>query len=269
MSNDGAAGSVVALRNVSFAYDRDVVLSDLSLEVTRGSLLGVVGPSGSGKTTLLKLLGGGLDPSLGSVESSPSLRIGYVPQVDTVNWYFPVTVDEVVLMGSSAGRRLGLRYGAEERDRAHALLHDLGIGHLEPRHIRELSGGQQQRVFVARALMADPNLVLLDEPMAGVDVKTRQDVLATLRDIAERGVAVVLTTHDLNSVAAHLPEVMCINRRLIAQGPPGSTLVPDVLYETFGAEMELIEHHGHPIVIDKHPDPVVVPIQRKADGIPG
>lgn len=116
--------------------------------------------------------------------------------------------------------------------------------------------------------MADPQLLLLDEPMAGVDVKTRQDVLATLRSIATGGVAVVLTTHDLNSVAAHLPEVVCINRRVIAQGPPATTLVPEVLLETFGAEMELIEHHGHPIVIDKHPDDVVVPISRRVDGRP-
>ena len=260
---------VVALRNVSFAYDHDVVLSDLTMEVVRGSFLGVVGPSGSGKTTMLRLLGGGLTPSTGSVEASPSFRIGYVPQVDTVNWYFPVTVEEVVLMGSRSTRRFGFGYGTDERKRAHGLLHDLGIGHLEPRHIRELSGGQQQRVFVARALMADPNLVLLDEPMAGVDVKTRQDVLATLRVISEKGVAVVLTTHDLNSVAAHLPEVMCINGRLIAQGPPASTLVPDVLFETFGAEMELIEHHGHPIVIDKHPDPLLPPTASRADGISG
>ncbi len=266
MSSESSA--LVTLRDVSFAYDREPVLTDVTISIEYGTLVGIVGPSGSGKTTLLKILGAALSPTLGSVETTRPLRIGYVPQVETVNWYFPITVDEVVLMGSPA-RRLGMGYSSDERSRVHTLLHDLGIGHLERRHIRELSGGQQQRVFLARALMADPDLVLLDEPMAGVDVKTRQDVLATLRFLTGDGIAVVLTTHDLNSVAAHLPQVVCLNRRLIAQGPPAETLVPVVLYETFGAEMELIEHEGHPIVIDTHPEPVVVPMRRRTDGNPG
>lgn len=265
MLNDTPPQPVVDLHDVGFAYDQEPVLSNVTMEITPGMLLGVVGPSGSGKTTLLKLIGGALTPTIGRIEVSPPLRVGYVPQVETVNWHFPVTVDEVVLMGSR-GRRLGVGYTDSERRSAHLLLHDLGIGHLEHRHIRELSGGQQQRVFVARALMADPQLVLLDEPMAGVDVKTRQDVLAVLRTLAARGVAVVLTTHDLNSVAAHLPAVVCINRRVVAHGPPAAVLVPEVLYETFGAEMELIEHEGHPIVIDKHSEPVIVPMRQRADG---
>ncbi len=266
MPVDGAA--LATLSEVSFAYEHETVVVDIDLELTTGSLRGIVGPSGSGKSTLLKLLGGIVQPTIGTVTTAPQLRIGYVPQVETVNWYFPVTVDEVVLMGSPA-RRLGVGYTTEEKARAHQLLHDLGIGHFEHRHIRELSGGQQQRVFLARALMADPDLVLLDEPMAGVDVKTRQDVLAILRTLAGDGIAVVLTTHDLNSVAAHLPAVVCLNRRIIAQGPPATTLVPDVLLETFGAEMELIEHEGHPIVIDKHPESTVIPRLRRADGRPG
>ncbi len=259
---------LVSLSTIGFAYDQEAVLSDVTLEVRAGELTGIVGPSGSGKTTLLKLMAGALTPTVGVAERPPGLRLGYVPQVETVNWYFPVTVDEVVLMGSPA-RRLGMGYTRGERHRAHNLLHDLGIGHLEHRHIRELSGGQQQRVFLARALMADPQLVLLDEPMSGVDVKTRQDVLVTLQALAGLGVAVVLTTHDLNGVAAHLPYVMCVNQRIVAQGPPATTLVPDVLFETFGAEMELIEHEGHPIVIDKHPESVIIPLKRSFDGHPG
>ena len=118
-------------------------------------------------------------------------------------------------------------------------------------------------------MMSDPNLLLLDEPVAGVDVKTRQDVLATLRSLTGDGVAAILTTHDLNGVAAHLPHVVCLKRTVIAAGPPASTLVPDVLLETFGAEMELIEHHGHPIVIDKHPHEPSVDRAGSAHGNPG
>lgn len=259
------ARSLATLEDVSYAYDRDAVVVDVDLIIEAGSLLSIVGPSGSGKSTLLKLLGGVLQPTVGTVTRQGGVRIGYVPQVETVNWYFPVTVDEVVLMGSRA-RRFGVGYTTGERRRAHRLLHDLGIGHFEHRHIRELSGGQQQRVFIARALMADPGLVLLDEPMAGVDVKTRQDVLVLLYGLAREGVAVVLTTHDLNSVAAHLPEVVCLNRRIVAHGTPATTLVPDVLLDTFGAEMELIEHEGHPIVIDKHAGPIAMPPNRRIDG---
>ncbi|MCL1594844.1 MAG: metal ABC transporter ATP-binding protein [Actinomycetia bacterium] len=250
--DEGAEPTLVHLESVAYAYAEDVVLDQVTLGIDRRSLVGIVGPSGSGKTTLLKILGGVLDPIRGSRIAAAGMRIGYVPQVETVNWYFPVTVDEVVLMGSPE-RRIGIGYTKHERNRAHNLLHDLGIGHFEHRHIRELSGGQQQRVFIARALMADPDLVLLDEPMSGVDVKTRQDVLEILSDLTHQGVAVVLTTHDLNGVAAHLPYIVCVKGRVVAEGPPGETLVPSVLLETFGAEMELIEHEGHPIVIDKHP----------------
>lgn len=257
--------ALISLTDVAYAYDRELVLTGVDIEIRPSAVLGIVGPSGSGKTTLLKLLAGALSPSRGSISRSPGVRVGYVPQVESVNWYFPVTVDEVVLMGSPA-RRFGAGYTVEERQRAHSVLHDLGIGHLENRHIRELSGGQQQRVFLARALMADPQVVLLDEPMSGVDVKTRQDVLAALRQLAAEGVAVVLTTHDLNSVAAHLPEVVCVNRRIVARGKPTEVLVPDVLFETFGARMELIEHRGHPIVIDIHPEPIAVATTGRVDG---
>lgn len=265
MTTDGRP--LIELRGVAYAYDRELVLTGVDLDIEPGSVVGIVGPSGSGKTTLLKLLAGAMSPSRGTAARQSSVRIGYVPQVESVNWYFPVTVDEVVLMGSPA-RRFGAGYTTDERQRAHSLLHELGIGHLENRHIRELSGGQQQRVFLARALMADPHVVLLDEPMSGVDVKTRQDVLEALRQLAARGVAVVLTTHDLNSVAAHLPEVICINRRIVARGTPLEVLVPDVLFTTFGARMELIEHHGHPIVIDMHPEPVVAIAEGSVHGSP-
>src|SRR5207244_9722960 len=140
---------------------------------------------------------------------SGAVPMGYVPQVETVNWYFPVTVREAVLMARLDGRRLPWS-SAEERAEADSVLERLGLGSLGGRHIRELSGGQQQRVFIARALLRRPQLLLLDEPTSGVDVRTRHNVLHLLGDLNADGLAIVLTTHDLNGMAAHLPWLVCL-----------------------------------------------------------
>jgi ABC-type Mn2+/Zn2+ transport system ATPase subunit len=124
------------------------------------------------------------------------------------------------------------------------VLERLGISELRDRHIRALSGGQQQRVFLARALIRRPELLLLDEPTAGLDVRTRQEILDLLGGLSDQGMGVVLTSHDLNAVAAALPEVVCLNRRVVAQGAPGEVFTPEVLRETFGSEMVVFRHDG-------------------------
>jgi ABC-type Mn2+/Zn2+ transport system ATPase subunit len=126
----------------------------------------------------------------------------------------------------------------------------LGLGGLGRRHIRELSGGQQQRVFIARALLGQPELLLLDEPTSGVDVKTRHEILHLLGELHQDGLAILLTTHDLNGIAAHLPHLVCMNRRVLGSGPPREVLTPEVLERTYDARMEVIEHAGMPLVID-------------------
>jgi ABC-type Mn2+/Zn2+ transport system ATPase subunit len=131
------------------------------------------------------------------------------------------------------------------------LLERLGIGSLGKRHIRDLSGGQQQRVFLARALVREPRLLLLDEPTSGVDIKTRHDVLHLLAELNHEGVTIVLTTHDLNSVAAHLPMVVCLNRRVVAVGAPGSVLTPSILEATYGAEMVVVRDGELTLIADK------------------
>jgi ABC-type Mn2+/Zn2+ transport system ATPase subunit len=138
-----------------------------------------------------------------------------------------------------------------QRRQIQSLLDRLGIGSLGKRHIRELSGGQQQRVFLARALIREPRLLLLDEPTSGVDIKTRHDVLHLLGELNHDGVTVVLTTHDLNSVAAHLPQVVCLNRRVVAYGAPGSVFTPRVLEATYGAEMIVVRDGDLTLIADK------------------
>ncbi len=244
---------LLRLDGVSCRYGRAEVLSHVDLTVSDSAFFGVVGPSGSGKTTLLRALMGQLRPSAGEVYRRPGLQISYVPQVETVNWDFPVTVDECVLMARVRGRRLPWPSTDERREVA-AILDRLGIGDLGKRHIRELSGGQQQRVFIARALLRGPDLLLLDEPTSGVDVKTRHEVLHLLTELNQDGLGIVLTTHDLNGIAAHLPTLLCLNREVIGFGPPASVLTADVLERTYGARMEVLEHGGMPVVIDGYDD---------------
>ena len=247
------AEPVLRLEAVTCRYGSEAVLDDVTLTVPERGFVGVVGPSGSGKTTLLRTVMGTVRPSRGVVWRRRGLAVAYVPQVETVNWSFPVTVGEVVLMARTRGRRLPWA-SRDEQAEVRAVLERLGIGDLERRHIRELSGGQQQRVFVARALLRRPDLLLLDEPTSGVDVRTRHDVLHLLRDLNHTGLAIVLTTHDLNGIAAHLPTLVCLNRRVIGAGRPRDVLTTPVLEQTYGARMEVLEHGGMPVVIDRYDD---------------
>ena len=241
--------SLISFDNVTCAYGATTALHHVTVAVEPGDFIGIVGPSGAGKTTLLRALTGRLKPVGGRVERRAGLRLGYVPQIETVDWSFPVTVRQVVLMAKLD--RVWPWPSRDERHEADRLLDRLGVDGLGDRHIRALSGGQQQRVFLARAMLADPELLVLDEPTAGVDVRTRHEVLHLLGDLNAEGRAVLVTTHDLNGIAAHLPRLWCMNGHLVADGPPVEVLTSATLEATFGAEMEVLEHMGLPLVIDR------------------
>ena len=245
----GPARSLVEVDGVSHSYGGPAVLDHIHLSIEVGSFLGIIGPSGSGKTTLLRIILGSLIPTIGTVKREPNLRVAYVPQVETVNWNFPITVSEVVLMSRSPSVRRPWAT-ASERSEVSDVLEQLGLAGLGDRHIRELSGGQQQRVFLARALHRKPDLLVLDEPTSGVDVRTRHEVVHLLTDLHRTGMAVVLTTHDINGLATHLPRIACVNRELIALGSPRDVLTPRVLERTYGAPMEVLEHGGLLLVTD-------------------
>jgi len=242
---------LVQLDRVSFAYTAEPVLHDVSLTVWPSEFTGIVGPSGSGKTTLLRLLLGTVHPSSGHLTRAAGTAVSYVPQLETVNWNFPVTVAECVLMARPQGR-LAPWASRAERVEVAAVLERLGIGGLGRRHIRELSGGQQQRMFIARALLRRPQLLLLDEPTSGVDVRTRHELLELLAELHRDGLAVVLSTHDLNGIAARLPHLIALQTRLVAAGTPAEVITPEVLAQAFGARMEVYQHDGLPVVIDRY-----------------
>lgn len=262
---------LIRFERVTCRYGKEPVLVNVDLTVSEGDFVGIVGPSGSGKTTLLRAIAGVVRPIAGSIVRDRSATVGYVPQVETVNWYFPVTVREAVLMSRIDGRVLPW---ASERDlrEADEVLDRLGIGELGGRHIRELSGGQQQRVFVARAMLRRPKLLLMDEPTSGVDVRTRHDVMHLIHELHHDGLAVVITTHDLNGIAAHLPLLVCLNREVIATGRPQEVITPDVLERTYGAPLEVLSHGGMPVVVEHYPEVEeerkVVPLREGHHGHP-
>jgi ABC-type Mn2+/Zn2+ transport system ATPase subunit len=253
--------ALLSLDRVTCQYGSDPVLVDVDLTVEPGDFVGVVGPSGSGKTTLLRAIMGTVAPIAGTIRRRPGVAVAYVPQVETVDWNFPVTVAECVLMART-GRRVPWPSRSERAEVA-GILDRLGLGGLGQRHIRQLSGGQQQRVFIARALFRRPQLLLMDEPTAGVDVKTRHDMLHLLEELNGEGLAILLTTHDLNGVAAHLPRLVCLNGEVIATGEPTRVLTPAVLEQIYGAPMDVLEHAGMPLVVDRYQGTNLVRLERR------
>lgn len=243
---------MIRLEGVGFSYGDADVLVGVDFSIEPGELAGIIGPSGSGKTTLLRILLGELRPTVGHrVATSPrDVAVGYVPQLEAGERTFPLTVEEMVLLGGAAFSSRRPWFDRRERREALGILDRLDIGHLSRRRLDELSGGQFQRALIARALLSRPDLLLLDEPTSGIDLSTRQNVLQLVEELRADGYAIVLTTHDLNWVAAHLPRIVCLNHRVVADGAPLEVLNRDVVAETYGADMDVVVHNGRPVVID-------------------
>jgi zinc/manganese transport system ATP-binding protein/zinc transport system ATP-binding protein len=236
-----------------------VALENVSLKIWPGQFMALVGPNGGGKTTLLRTILGMVPASSGKVllrgrplTRSALDRIGYVPQLETIDWNFPITVEEVISMGFFVKNRWFGGIGEKEKRKLDNIMERLNLAGLGKRHIRELSGGQQQAVFIGRALLGDPELILLDEPASGLDIRSRDDVIHFLHEINHQGVAVVLTAHDLNWVAAHLPWAVCINHRLIAEGRPNEIFNAEVLREAYSGEL-VVFHQDGMVMIGERP----------------
>jgi len=213
----------------------------VTLDVPRGSFIGLLGPSGSGKSTLLKLIAGIFKPWEGYIIYSKSETnynktlpvIGYSPQVEGIDWDFPITVRELVSMGIWNRSGFYPWINKTKRIEIDALLNNLGIDIYAHHQIKELSGGEQKRVFLARALIRNPDILILDEPTAGLDNLNKDKFLQILFDLNSKGITIILSTHDIDTVARKLPWIVCFNKSIISQGPPDSTLSENILYKTY------------------------------------
>ena len=248
----------LAVRGLWAGYNHHPVLEEVSFQVARGDIVGIIGPNGSGKSTLMKAILGLVKPWRGQISvldqsAAPARqRVGYMPQVEQVDWDFPVTVADVALMGRYAQRGLLRRARRSDREAADASLERAGVYQLRHQLIGELSGGQRRRVLLARALVNHPDLLLLDEPTAGMDATAQHQLLDIIEGLRQEGTTVVLSTHDLSCVPEWCVKAACLNRRLIAFGPPSEILNERVLSETFGTHLLLVHTDGQAYAYQHH-----------------
>jgi ABC-type Mn2+/Zn2+ transport system ATPase subunit len=256
MTSTPAVGTALAVHvtDVTAGYDDRAALESVNLDLPAGSLVAIFGPNGGGKTTLLKLLAGVLQPWTGTVEvlgapaGQAARRVAYVPQAELVDWGFPVSVRDVAMMGRYPNLGPLRRPGRPDRRAVAAALERVGMTDAADVQIGALSGGQRRRAFLARAIAADPDLFLLDEPVTGVDVTTQEDLMALLASEAQGGATVIATTHDLAAAAEHFETVVALNRSVIAVGPASLVLDRDILQRTYGGHMLVLGEHG--VVLD-------------------
>jgi manganese/zinc/iron transport system ATP- binding protein len=249
----GATPPLLEFHDVTVAYGRRPVLWNVDLEIDSPCLFGIIGPNGAGKSTLLKaalglvpLLGGTVRFS-GRPLAEVRQSVGYVPQRETVDWDFPVTAIDVVLMGTYA--RLGWfrRPGAAQRALARDCLARVGLADVATRQIGRLSGGQQQRVFLARALAQEARIYLLDEPLAGVDVRSQEQIFEVLTSLRATGRLVVVVHHDLRTAAEWFDRIALVDMRLVATGATADVLTPDNLRRTYAGQVDLLREVGRAV----------------------
>ena len=237
----------LSVDDLTVAYHRKPVIWDVGFDLPAGSLVGVVGPNGAGKSTMMKAIMDLVPRVSGRVQvfgdsyKRNRHRVGYVPQRETVDWDFPVDALDVVTMGLYGKIGWCLPVRKKHRDLAMEALDQVGIGHLARRQISQLSGGQQQRTFLARALVQDADLYLMDEPFAAVDASTERAIVDILRAMKSEKKTVVVIHHDLQTVPEYFDHVVLLNMRIVAHGPVQDVFTSDNLQKTYGGRLTLLD----------------------------
>ena len=237
--HEGHSGCAVDVRDLRAGYNSHAALEDVTFTIETGCLAGLVGPNGSGKSTLLKVMLGLHKPWSGEVlifghsEHPTHGHVGYTPQTELVDWTFPVSVMDVVLMGRYGKLGLIRRPGRRDRELATTALERVRLMDRAQRLIGELSGGEQRRALIARALAQEADLLLLDEPLAGLDATAQHDLLRLLEELRTEGKTIFVATHDLSCVAADFDHAVLINRRVVAFGRPADVFTEENLSRAF------------------------------------
>jgi len=250
-------GPVIEIRRVWFSFNGLPVLENVNLTVKSGDFLAVIGPNGGGKTTLIKVMLGLFKPDRGEVlvfggpPESALQRIGYVPQDIGMKQSFPVSVEDVVLMGRLRGGGGWRPFGRADRKAVQAVMEEMRVREFRRRQIGELSGGQKQRVFVARALVSDPEALILDEPTASVDTQGQTEFYQLLKGLNQK-VTIVVVSHDLMVLSSHVKSVACVNRQVFFHDAPEITR--DMLEMAYHCPVELVAHGLPHRVLPSHQD---------------
>jgi len=240
--------------NVTAGYNGSDALIDLTLQIPPGSQVAIVGPNGAGKSTLFKVLVGLMPIRKGSIQihCQPIGQhrdcVAYIPQREEVDWKFPVTVRDVVTMGRYAQLGWFAQPGSQDSEVVDDCLKQMNLLDLANASVGDLSGGQQQRAFLARALAQEPHILLMDEPFTGVDAATVETTLALIKNLRQKKVTVLVSTHDLNLAAQHFELVALLNKRLISFGPPEKALTQETLKAAFS--QQLVNMNGALLVDD-------------------
>lgn len=236
----------ISIHDMTVAYHRRPVLWDIDFAAEEGRLIGIVGPNGAGKSTLIKACLDLIPKASGSIRiyGKPYKKqrqlVGYVPQRESIDWEFPINALDVVTMGTYGKIPWCFPPRKKHRTAAYEALEKVGMAEYAHRQISRLSGGQQQRVFLARALVQDAQLYLMDEPFAGVDAATESAIIALLKDLKARGRTVLVVHHDLQTVKSYFDDVILLNMRIVASGPTATTFTEENLRKTYGGKLTLL-----------------------------
>ena len=232
-----AAEPILSVRDLTVMYKGEPAIADVNFDVYPGERVAVIGPNGAGKSTLIKAMMGLLQPRTGTIYARDPQRIGYVPQYEGVNWDFPVTVRDVVMMGRA--RHIGwLRWpGGAHWHMVDRALERVGLADLGSRQVGELSGGQRRRVFIARALAQEAETLILDEPFSGVDASAQTAMMDVLDSLQRDGMTIILSTHDLDLAFRRFDKVMALNKRVIAYDTAEHVYAPQTLSQLYGGKL--------------------------------
>ncbi len=250
---------IIEIHDLTVSYDKKPVLWDIDLTLPQGKLIGIIGPNGAGKSTLIKAIMGLTPNSSGYVKlfdqplKEARSRISYVPQRESVEWDFPASVMDVVLMGRYGKLGLFKRPRKADYEVAQDSLAKVDMLPFKDRQISQLSGGQQQRVFLARALAQQADLYFMDEPFAGVDAATEKAIIKLMREMADKGKTVIVVHHDLQSVTQYFDWVIMLNMRLVASGPTQEVFESKNLQETYGGKLTLLSEVGNLLKQERFP----------------